>query len=65
MIKYKYVCNRCGFETEELIQETKDGGYLSSCPVGEKWELIHGSLLCPTCTKDFYDFVDGRELEKD
>ena len=64
MIKYKYVCDKCGFETEE---ETTNKRMFTSVPIDSNdvphWEMIHGFAMCPSCTKKFYDFVKDRIKE--
>lgn len=59
MIKYKHVCDRCGFETEEEISSTNDGGVLSICPINSGWKVVSGNILCPKCKNEFFKFLQN------
>ena len=62
MIKFKYICDKCGSTTEEM---QSDSGMITAVPIftdeDSKWEVVHGFALCPSCKKKFYDFVNNKE----
>ncbi len=64
MVEFK--CRRCGGVRIEPLEsvETEDGyGYLYNLKKPEGWNEIYG-LFCPTCTKEFKDFINARRTEE-